>query len=153
MYDDTNSSEYKIRPHTLASSDKSQLFFDKNGIKIYSQEVEHGPIPALAYVIKACEKVFVFSGDTNSKGLDKLRLKTTDIFIAHHAIPENAGNVAKSLHMTPSQIGKIASRINTKTLVLSHWMNRSLGHEDESLKLIKKHFKGTIKLAQDLDIF
>ena len=75
------------------------------------------------------------------------------MFIAHNAIPESAGRIAKTLHMTPSQIGQIATHIKAKKIVLSHRMNRTLGKEKQTLKIIKKHYQGVIEFANDLDVF
>ncbi len=142
---------YRLIPHDIQNSKHTHEIFQDNDINIFALQVQHGPIPAFAYVIKSCNKTLVFSGDTNGIGFENLTLEKTDLFIAHNAIPENAGPIAKSLHMTPTQIGKIAQQLKVEKLILSHRMNRTLGKEFQSTENIKKYFHGTIKFADDLD--
>jgi len=112
--------------------------------------VHHGVVPALAVAILVDGKKIVISGDTNdeNKNLEKIALNA-DIFIAHHAIPEDANNFAKTLHMQPSTIAKIAKKSHVKQLILSHRMNRTKNKKDESLKIIQKAYKGKVIFAQD----
>lgn len=153
MIDQNQKSAYKIIPNDIRNLKKTQLIYSNANLSIFAHQVDHGPIPAFAYILKACGKTFVFSGDTNGSGFENLKLNNTDVFIAHNAIPENAREIARSLHMIPSQIGKIAKHINTKKLILSHRMNRTLGKEQETLTFIKKNYSGTIVFSNDLDVF
>ena len=153
MYDDKKSNEYKLIPHTIKNNNSLQVLKEEKNFAIKAIQVQHGPIPAFAYIIDICDKTLVFSGDTNGKGFENLHLDKTDLFIAHNAIPEQAGKVAQFLHMRPSQIGEIAKKINTKKLVLSHRMNRSLGKEKETEQEIRKNYSGDIVFANDLDTF
>ena len=153
MYDDKKSNEYKLIPHSVKNNDTLQDLKDENNFAIKTLQVQHGPIPAFAYIIELCGKTLVFSGDTNGTGFENLRLNKTNLFIAHNAIPEHAGKVAQSLHMRPSQIGEIAKKIHTDKLILSHRMNRSLGKEQETRREIRKFFSGEMTFANDLDVF
>jgi ribonuclease BN (tRNA processing enzyme) len=153
MVDTEQKSAYKIVARNLKDNEETQLIYQKDNMIVYAHQVKHGPIPAFAYIIKSCGKTIVFSGDTNGSGFETLKLARTNMFIAHNAIPENAGNTAKSLHMTPSQINHIAKHLNTKSLILSHRMNRTLGNESETLKFIKNQHFDKIVFANDLDIF
>ena len=154
FYDNQNvKADYKLIPHTIDGQEQTQMLYQANGLSIFAHKVKHGPIPAFAYIIKTCGKTIVFSGDTNGTGFEKLMLNKTDLFVAHNAIPASAGNVAKSLHMTPVQIGEIASHLNTRLLILSHRMNRTLGKEQQTLQDIQQNFNGKIVFADDLDIF
>jgi|GEM_PF-4721082 len=58
---------------------------------IMSQKEIHDPIPAVAYLVEACNKTLVFCGDTNSEGFENLKLENTDLFVAHKTIPETTG--------------------------------------------------------------
>ncbi len=153
MYDDKNSNEYKLIPHTLKDNNTIQILIKEKNLTIKAIQVQHGPIPAFAYIIELCGKTLVFSGDTNGNGFENLHLSKTDLFIAHNAIPEQAGKIAQSLHMRPSQIGEIAKKIHTEKLILSHRMQRSLGKEQETRQEISKAFSGEMTYANDLDIF
>lgn len=145
--------DYRLIPTDLANNNDTQEIFAENDLHIYAQQVIHGPIPAFAYVIKICDKTIVFSGDTNGSGFENLTLDNTDLFIAHNAIPENAGDTAKYLHMTPTQIGEIAKHLNTQKLILSHRMKRTLGKEQQTLQFIRKNYQGDVEFADDLDSF
>ena len=153
MVDVDQNSAYKLVPNSIKNFEKTQTIFKKDGLTILAHKVKHGPIPAFAYIIQSCGKTLVFSGDTNGQGFENLELKNTDLFVAHNAVPENAGRIAKSLHITPSQIGEIAKHINTKKLILSHRMKRTLGKEQQTLDEIKKNYSGTVVFANDLDVF
>jgi len=54
------------------------------------------------------------------------------------------------LHMTPQRISEIASLSKPKLLLLSHRMNRTLGLEEKSTRLIQKKYQGKIIWAEDL---
>ena len=96
-------------------------------------KVIHGGVPALAWRVELGGKVIVFSGDTNGdNGNLELLAKDADVFVAHNAIPEGETGAARALHMPPSVIGRIAAAAKVKSLVLSHRMLRSLGHESQT---------------------
>ncbi len=121
------------------------------GFKLTAVEVNHGIVPALAYKIEIDGKVIVFSGDTSAKSDTLTSLaKNADIFISHHAIIEHDFKGAEALHMKPSRIAEIASQAKVKTLVLSHRMKRTFGHEKETEEIIQKQFKAKIIWAEDL---
>ena len=57
---------------------------------------------------------------------------------------------ARKLHAPASVIGQVAEKSNVETLVLSHFMSRSLNDLDNSLAKIRLKFTGDIILAEDL---
>ena len=67
------------------------------------------------------------------------------------AVPENISGVGRKLHAPPSVIGKIAAETGAGTLVLSHFMARSLYNREENLKQIRSHFRGILINAVDLE--
>ena len=112
--------------------------------------VHHGIVPALALKIDVEGKSIIISGDTNNKDKTLQNLaKDADLFVAHHAIPEYARGYATELHMTPSIIGQVAKEANVKKVLLTHRMKRTIGSEKESLKEIKKFYKGIVLFAED----
>lgn len=145
------SSSFQIIPHVLSQKENSM---SNNGYTIRSIGVHHGIVPALAFRIDVNEKSIVFSGDTNNRGktLEPFA-KNTDIMIADFAISQDSDDTAKNLHMTPSTIGELALKIGARQLVLSHLMKRSESKIDESIAIIKKEYKGTLTVAEDLMIF
>lgn len=112
--------------------------------------VHHGIVPALALRIEVDGKSVLISGDTNDAGknLDKIA-ENADLFIAHHAIPEDAGKFAKELHMQPSAIARIAEQAHVKKVLLTHRMKRTLDKKQESLKIINGIYKGKVIFAED----
>ncbi len=152
MYDDNQGGGYKLIANSIEDLNLTQEIYNYGNIIVSAHKVKHGPIPSFAYVIEVCGQILVFSGDTNGEGFEQLKAEKTDVFIAHNAIPQNAGKIAKSLHMTPEKIGQIAKYLNVKKLILSHRMNRSLGKEHETEILIKKTYDGSMVFANDLDL-
>jgi ribonuclease BN (tRNA processing enzyme) len=145
--------DYHLIPTDLTNNNDTQKIYSDTDVQIFAQQVIHGPIPAFAYVIKICDQTIVYSGDTNGSGFENLKLDNTDLFIAHNAIPEQAGSIAKYLHMTPTQIGELAKHLHTKKLILSHRMKRTLGKEQETLHFIKQNYQGDVEFADDLESF
>ena len=146
---------YKLRPYDVSLKDVSvNPIFSNKRLRVYAAPVNHAQVPALAWRIEAQGKRITFSGDTNGEGgnLEKLA-KDSDLLIAHQAIPEDAGVVEHNLHMPPSVIGRIAHDARVRRLVLSHRMLRTLGKEDASLAMIRKHYDGPVAFANDLDCY
>ncbi|MDH5358977.1 MAG: MBL fold metallo-hydrolase [Gammaproteobacteria bacterium] len=116
--------------------------------------VHHGPIPALAWRIDIDGQSLVFSGDMSNQNHTLAGLTSgADLLVAHHAIPEQAGEIALRLHMPPSEIGRIAAKAGVKQLVLSHRMNRTLGIEASADREIRRHYQGPLAFADDLQCF
>ena len=121
---------------------------------VSATKVIHGGVPALAWRVELGGKVIVFSGDTNGdNGNLELLAKDADVFVAHNAIPEGETGAARALHMPPSVIGRIAAAAKVKSLVLSHRMLRSLGHESQTRATIATLYSGPVAFAEDLDCF
>jgi len=129
-----------------------------DNLSVSAIQVTHGRIPAIAwrvdYRVDHQECSISFSGDMNglSGNLERLS-KNSDWLIAHNAVPENAGKIAKFLHMPPSKIGEIANNAKVKNLVLSHFMNRTNSKKEQAVQKIKEKYKGIIHLSKDLQIF
>jgi len=120
-------------------------------IKADAVAVDHGPIPALAWRLELNGRRVVISGDMAGAD-DQFTewLAGTDLFVAHHAIPERAGTIARRLHMPPSLIAKYASEANVGRLLLGHRMKRTIGREAESLRIIRHQYSGPVEFAEDL---
>lgn len=142
-----------FRIHTVAlNRDNVQRFKIDPNITLSAIQVHHGPLPALTWRVDVHQCSITFSGDVSNHfhSLEKLA-RQSDILVAHHAIPETATGVARRLHMPPSEIGKIADRAHIKKLVLSHRMNRTIGHEKSTETIINQSYSGRILFADDLD--
>jgi ribonuclease BN (tRNA processing enzyme) len=142
------SDSFEILPVTIESTEIVSKKHRDFNLKIIN--VTHGIVPALALAIEVDGKKIIISGDTNNENnnLDKIA-KNADIFIAHHAIPQHTGRFAKNLHMTPSIIADVAQKADVTQLVLTHRMKRTLNKESESLKIIKRVYRGKVIFAED----
>jgi ribonuclease BN (tRNA processing enzyme) len=122
------------------------------GISLSTVPVHHGPLPAVAWRIDIDGCSISFSGDMSNRFNTLSGLaNNSDLLVAGNAIPEGASGAARSLHMPPSEIGKIAATAKVKQLVLSHRMLRTLGRELQTKSEIRKHFAGQLLFADDLD--
>ncbi|MFW6049918.1 MAG: MBL fold metallo-hydrolase [Myxococcota bacterium] len=128
--------------------------WEGGGIEVHAVGVPHGPVPALAYAVRVRGRRIVFAGDQR---MDEERFERlahgADLLVAHHAVPEGAGERARALHATPSRIGAVASRADAGRLVLSHHMARSLSQIDGSRDHIEQRYEGPLHVAEDLDCF
>lgn len=146
---------YKLEAHDVSLGEHEvRTIYKSADLTASATRVIHGGVPALAWRIEAAGKVIVFSGDTNgNNGNLEILAKDADIFVAHNAIPEGETGVVRQLHMPPSVIGRIARDAHVKSLVLSHRMLRSLGHEVDTRARITAVYSGPIHFADDLDCF
>jgi ribonuclease BN (tRNA processing enzyme) len=146
---------YALQPQDLKLSvDQITQVFSGAGMKVYALDSAHGPVPSMALRFEMGDVVLAFSGDTNGSSKAFVNLaKNADLFIAHNAVPEGAGGLARDLHMTPSVIGRISAGAQVKKLVLSHRMLRTLGREAETTRFIAEQYKGAILFADDLDCY
>jgi len=121
-------------------------------IEVIALGVPHGPVPTLAFRVRIGQKSIVFSGDQNGSSdafVDFAR--GTDVLVMHMPVPETISGVGRNLHAPPSVIGDIAAKTDTRLLVLSHFMARSLDHYDDSLKEIRSRYQGPLVSAHDLE--
>ena len=146
---------YLLQAHTVKLGAKEvRRVFSSDGITADATTVIHGSVPALAWRVQIGGQHITFSGDTNGDNgnLEKLAAHA-DIFVAHNAVPEGASGAARSLHMPPSVIGRIAATAEVKHLILSHRMLRTLGRETDTLAVIAQRYTGPTEFADDLDCF
>jgi ribonuclease BN (tRNA processing enzyme) len=150
-----NDGGYKLVAHDVPSSAHAvRTVFNAPDITTEATTVIHGGVPAIAWRVTLGGKSIVFSGDTNGDNGNLERIaKNADIFVAHNAIAEDDTGSIRKLHMPPSVIGRIANVAKVKTLVLSHRMLRSLGHESQTRAEIAKVYSGPVTFADDLECF
>ena len=145
--------DYTISAKSVANATLEQPFeyMVNSDISVEAMSVNHGPIPTLAWKVKANGCEAVFSGDTNNKQGNLARFaKSADLLVLHNAIDDNAGRVAKNLHMTPKQIIDIAEQSKAKRIVLSHIMKRSESGLDALVEAITVVAEGRVYAAQEL---
>ena len=64
-------------------------------------------------------------------------------------LPEGATS-GTELHAVPSRLGEFASRSGAGTVLLSHFMARSLQEFDENVALVRDAYAGPVATAEDL---
>ena len=150
-------SDFNLVPHSVALDSTATTVFEVNeGLRVSAVPVHHGPIAALAWRVDIGHCAISFSGDMNNQSGHLSQLaKGSQLLVAHNAIPEEAGGVARQLHMPPSEIGKIAKQADVGKLVISHRMNRTLGKAEElaTRAEIEKSYKGPVVFANDMQRF
>lgn len=146
---------YRLLPHDVEAAGRDEhVVLADSQYRLTAVAVKHGPIPALAWRVEIGGHSLVFSGDMSNRNETLAGLsRQADLLVAHHAIPEQAGGIARNLHMPPSVIGQIAARAGVKQLVLSHRMNRTLGHESDSTDEVRRAYAGPLQFAEDLQCF
>jgi len=125
--------------------------FQNEHFRVQAVGVHHGIVPALGYLVTAGGAHIAFSGDQNDDNpqfADMIR--GADLLVMDHAIPPDAGRVARALHATPLGIGRLAAKARAGRLVLSHLMARSLREPEASLREIREAYHGDIARAEDL---
>ena len=146
---------YRLIPQDInVKNIKEHVVLSNKDYTLTAIPVNHGPLPALAWKATVGGKSIAFSGDMSNKNKVLATFaKDVDILVAHNAIPESARGVARNLHMPPSVIGEIAAQAKIKQLVISHRMKRTTGNEASTTTHIRKHYKGPIEFADDLQCF
>lgn len=128
-----------------------EVYNGGNQLLIEALPVPHGIVPALGFRVRVADTIVVFASDQN--GSDERFTEFAsggDLLVMHMAVPETATGSALKLHARPSRIGAIANEAGAGTLVLSHFMARSLRHLEANLDAVRQAFDGNILVADDL---
>jgi ribonuclease BN (tRNA processing enzyme) len=125
--------------------------WSEDDLTVAAVGVHHGPVPALGYLVTARGKRIAFSGDQRGDApAFTTMIHDADLLVMAHAIPQEAGPGARNLHATPEAIGRLAAAAQVRSLLLSHLMARSLAHLPESQAIIRRHYAGPMRVAEDL---
>ena len=127
------------------------VVYQSEGLVVDAMRVPHGIVPAVAFRVRAGDKTIVFASDQNGSdpAFADFAADAT-ILVMHMVVPEGIEGVARRLHAPPSVIGGIAAAASPDTLVLSHFMARSLHKIDRNVALVRERYDGRIVLAEDL---
>ena len=121
------------------------------GLSLEALPVPHGIVPALGLRVTVGGRRIVFGSDQNGSNPAFADFAAgADLLVLHLVIPEDAGDIAKRLHATPTEVGRMAAAAGPARLVLSHFMARSLRHLDQNVARVREHYKGELSLAGDL---
>jgi ribonuclease BN (tRNA processing enzyme) len=133
----------------------------------------YGKYKSYSYRFETADRVVVFSGDTGpSAALDELAkgadLLVTEVISAEEwkelqiktgrwqsMTPEQQARALRrevEEHITPDEIGKLATRANVKTVVLSHFLPATDPKDDYARygEQVSRHFSGKVLVAKDL---
>ena len=148
-----SSGGYRVRVRNVPATGKRRWArFASEDLKLAAIPVNHGPVPALAWRVEVDGISIVFTGDFNNlKDVVADFAKGADAIVAHHAIAENARGNQRELHALPSQIGRVAANAETRMLILSHRMNRTLGRESQTRAEIEENYDGYVLFADDME--
>lgn len=135
-----------------ATGNRRWARFGSDNLKLAAIPVNHGPVPAVAWRAEIGGHSIVFTGDfNNEKNVMPKFAKDADALIIHHAIPETARGTARELHVTPSQIGRIAGQAKPRMLILGHRMKRTRGVESLTRAAIEENYTGPLIFANDME--
>jgi len=140
-----------IEVGTDAPQGRNLLQGVSDDISIHAMHVPHGIVPALGFRVEARGKSIVFSSDQNGSNDDFAAFaEDATVLVMHMPIPEDAGDGARQLHAVPSRIGEVAAAADAETLLLSHFMARSLSAFEENQQIVRDGFDGQVLIAEDL---
>jgi ribonuclease BN (tRNA processing enzyme) len=135
----------------------------------------YGKYKSYSYRFKTPDRVIVFTGDTGASDALTDLAKDADILVSEVVSvddvkearirdgrwqamsPKEQQEYIRHMveeHITPEQIGKMATRANVKTVILSHLTPRP-DSDDYSAWAdeVRKHFSGQVLVAEDLKEF
>lgn len=137
-----------------APKDRNLLQGVSDDVSIYAMHVPHGIVPALGFRVEVRGKSIVFSSDQNGSNPEFAKFaQGATLLIMHMPIPEDAGDGAKQLHAIPSRVGQVAATTEADTLLLSHFMARSLRGLEENVQLVRSEYSGGVSVAEDLSCY
>ena len=158
------------------------VIYQDGNVKVTAVENSHfdnhqgpasGKHKSYSYRFETPHRVIVFTGDTGpsdavtelAKGADLLVSEATSVEDRKQNLinsgrwqamtpDEQARTMRRATegHLTLDVIGKMATRANVKTLVLTHLTQRADGTDDYTpwAEEVKKHFSGQVLIAKDL---
>lgn len=120
-------------------------------LSVEALSVPHGIVPALAFRVRYGDRSIVFASDQNGgdPGFTEFA-QGADVLVAHMAVGNDPDRIARRLHATPEVWGDIASSSESKHLILSHFMARSLRQLDAAVDAVEAVYAGTVTVAEDL---
>jgi ribonuclease BN (tRNA processing enzyme) len=120
-------------------------------VEVDALPVPHGIVPALGFRVRAGATSIVFASDQNGSSDAFTDFASgASALVMHLPVPEGATGSALQLHARPSRVGKIAAEAEAGTLVLSHFMARSLQDLDANVEVVRRSYNGEVVVAEDL---
>ncbi len=141
----------KLLQQEVASDTEKPVRVLDGDIAVDALPVPHGIVPALGYRVSVRDVSIVFASDQNgsSDAFTDLAGDAT-VLVMHLPIPEDATGAAIKLHARPSDVARVAQEAGAGTLLLSHFMARSLNDLDTNVGIVRAGFDGEVMIASDL---
>lgn len=144
--------------------DKTQVVYERNGVKVTSYPVIHIHFGSVGYKLEYAGRSVVFTGDTRpctsvvdaAKGSDLLIHETfpsVNIYAQKASIPiEFADKIVNGVHTSPTMAGKVFKLSGARMSVMWHF---AVDHETvgPAFNEMREHFDGPVTIAQDLTTF
>jgi ribonuclease BN (tRNA processing enzyme) len=141
----------EVREIARKQSTPVEVFGDEKGLSVEAMPVPHGIVPALGFHVRVGNSSIVFASDQNGSDSKFTEFaKGANLLVMHMAVPENASGSALQLHAKPSRIAAIAQESGADSLLLSHFMARSLRDLEGNLDVVRRGYDGEIVVAEDL---
>jgi len=154
---------------SISDPNEAELFFDRNGLKVYAFEVDHSPVnPAVGYRFEYKGNVVVITGDTRKTEklikfcadadilfCEAISFDMLNTMISSPAnLPERMIKILKDIqdyHMSPVIAANLAKEANVKKIVYVHVTPPLLTSkiEENYLLGVREIFDGEVVLGQD----
>jgi len=139
-----------LTPREVEGSEPAVVYTSED-LRVDALRVPHGIVPTVAFRVTVGDQALVFASDQNGDDPAFVDFaKGASILVMHMVVPDGATGIARRLHAPPGVIGDIAAAIDPGTLVLSHFMARSLRDLEQNVALVRARYKGEVMLAEDL---
>ncbi len=116
-------------------------------MRVTAAAVNH-PVEAYGFRVRAGERVFVYSGDTDACEQLPVLAKDADLFLCEAGYIEGRDDHIVGLHLTGRRAGQAAAAANAKRLLLTHipaWTDPAVPSAEA-----RAVFSGTVELAAPL---
>lgn len=125
---------------------------ERAAFTVSAMHVPHGIVPALAFRVGIGNSAIVFAGDQNGDDPRFVEFaRAADVLVMHMPVPLGPDRIARRLHAPPDVIARIAVESGADTLLLSHFMARSLRDLERNTAPILAAYGEHVQLAEDLD--
>jgi ribonuclease BN (tRNA processing enzyme) len=142
----------KLEPREIGENQSDPVVVLANDeFAVEALPVPHGIVPAIGFRVHVGDSTVVFASDQNGSD-DRFTAfaKGASLLVMHMAVPEDASGSALQLHARPSRIAAIAKESGAESLLLSHFMARSLRDLEGNVEVVRLGFDGDIVVAEDL---
>jgi ribonuclease Z len=153
--------------HTITTEipyDKTEVVYERNGVKVTSFPVIHLHPGAVGYKLEYAGRSVVFSGDTRpcttvvdaAKGADLLIHETfpsVGVYAKKASVPvEFAEQIVNGVHTSPAMAGKVFKLAGARMSVMWHF---AVDHETvgPAISEVREQYDGPVTIAQDLTAF